>query len=85
MEIPLSDAEARLPELLRLAEAGEDIVLTRDGKPAVRLSPVRHRKDRDEFLEAVQRISASASRKAKAGPSAERSQDFLYDDDGLPG
>ncbi|WP_229152444.1 type II toxin-antitoxin system Phd/YefM family antitoxin [Aurantimonas sp. VKM B-3413] len=81
----MSDAETRLSELLRLAEAGEDIVLTRDGKPAVRLSPVRHRRNREEFLAAIRQISASASKKAKAGPSAERSQDFLYDENGLPG
>jgi hypothetical protein len=49
----------------------------------VRLVPVRpvpDRKARRALLEAV-RASAAA---ATAGPSAARSQDFLYGDDGLP-
>ena len=33
MQISVSDAKARLTELLRRAEAGEDIVLTRHGQP----------------------------------------------------
>ena len=33
MQISVSDAKARLTELLRRAEEGEDIVLTRYGQP----------------------------------------------------
>jgi hypothetical protein len=40
------------------------------------------KKSRRELLEAVR---ASAARKVTAGPTAARSQDFLYGDDGLPG
>jgi hypothetical protein len=42
---------------------------------------VTDRKSRRAIIEAVQR---SATAKAKPGPSAARSQDFLYGDDGLP-
>ena len=39
MDIPVTEAKARLSELIRRAEAGEDIVLTRHGKPAARIVP----------------------------------------------
>jgi prevent-host-death family protein len=43
MEISVTDAKAQLTELVRRAEAGDEIVLTRHGHPAVRLVPVRAR------------------------------------------
>ena len=39
MDVALKDAQERLAELLDRAEAGEDVVLTRDGHPAIRLVP----------------------------------------------
>ena len=83
MHIPVSDAKAQLSELVRRAENGDEIVLTRHGHAAVRLVPVKatlDRKARGALLDEVQ-----ASAKPSAGPSAARSQDFLYGDDGLPG
>jgi len=75
----------QLTELVRRAEAGDEAVLTRHGHPAVRLVPVRavvpDRKSRRALLEVAR---ASGASKAKAGPDAARSQDFLYGDDGLP-
>ncbi len=56
MQISVSDAKARLTELLRRAEAGEDIVLTRHGQPAVRLAPIvaaQNRKARLAHLDAM--------------------------------
>ena len=41
MRISVSDAKAQLTDLVRRAEAGDDVVLTRHGQPAVRLTPVR--------------------------------------------
>jgi prevent-host-death family protein len=40
MNVPISEAKARLTDLVRRAEAGDDIVLTRHGRPVVRLAPV---------------------------------------------
>jgi hypothetical protein len=45
----------------------------------VRVAP--DRKSRRALLDAVR---AAGAAKATAGPDAARSQDFLYDDDGLP-
>lgn len=85
MRVSVTDAKGQLTELVRRAEAGDEVILTRHGHAAVRLVPVKaapDRKSRRELLEAV-RVSAAA--KATVGPSAARSQDFLYGDDGLPG
>ena len=85
MRVSVSEAKGQLTELVRRAEAGDDVILTRHGHAAVRLVPVKttpNGKSRRALLEAVR---ASAAGKAAAGPSAARSQDFLYGDDGLPG
>jgi prevent-host-death family protein len=84
MRISVTDAKGQLTELVRRAEAGDEVVLTRHGQPAVRLVPVRPTLDtagRRKLLESVRR---SGSAHATPGPNAARSQDFLYGDDGLP-
>ena len=84
MRVSLTDAKGQLTELVRRAEAGDEVILTRHGHAAVRLVPIRavpDRKSRRALLEAVR---AAGRAKANAGPSAARSQDFLYGDDGLP-
>lgn len=85
MRVAVSEAKGQLTELVRRAEAGEEVVLTRHGQAAVQLvpvKPVRDAKSRRALLEAVRTAGAA---KASAGPNAARSQDFLYGDDGLPG
>ena len=85
MRTSVSQAKAQLTELVKLAEAGEEIVLTRFGRDVVRLVPAGTAippGERRAFLDA---IGESGRRKAKPGPSAARSQDFLYDrKTGLP-
>jgi prevent-host-death family protein len=85
MHVSVTAAKGQLTELVRRAEAGDEVILTRHGHAAVRLVPIKaatSRQGRRALLEAVR---ASAAAKATAGPSAARSQDFLYGDDGLPG
>ncbi len=84
MEIPVSDAKAQLTELVRLAEAGDEVVLTRHGRPAVRLVPVHTVVDRSARIALLDQIRSKAARRAGSGPDAARSQDFLYDEAGLP-
>lgn len=108
MRISVKEAESQLTELVRLANQGEEIVLTQDGQPAVRLEPVTgFIKDpikRDEFIQRLQedvRVKKLLTRNEKArlidrlqeeirqknlppGADAAHSQDFLYDEDGLP-
>lgn len=82
MQISLTDAKAQLTELVRRAENGDEVILTRHGHPAVRLVPVKKRRDWKTIRAAIKEIQASA--KPTPGPCAARSQDFLYDEDGLP-
>jgi prevent-host-death family protein len=41
--ISAADAKAGLSELLRRAEAGEEIIVTRNGEPVAQIGPLRHR------------------------------------------
>jgi prevent-host-death family protein len=84
MQISIEDAKAQLIELVRRAEAGEEVVLTRHGHPAVRLMPVKKRVDREERRALIEELQREAAKKVTPGPCAARSQDFLYDEDGLP-
>lgn len=84
MRVSVTDAKTQLTELVRRAEAGDEVILTRHGHPAVRLVPVRLPMDRHVRRARLEAIRAAAAAKASAGPKAARSQDFLYDD-GLPG
>lgn len=84
MEISVSDAKAQLTELVRLAEAGEDIVLTRHGNAAVRLVPVRRTVDGASRRALLERVQSAAPPRTDHAVSAARSQDLLYDDTGLP-
>lgn len=84
IQLPVSDAKARLTDLVRRAEAGEEVVLTRHGQAVARLVAIQTRpsaKSRGGIIAAVRARTAS---KFSAGPDAARSQDFLYDDKGLP-
>ena len=85
MQVSVTQAKARLMELIRRAEAGDEVVLTRHGQPAVRLTPVRRRPDADARRAAIATVRAVAANKAITGATAARSQDFLYDGNGLPG
>lgn len=84
MRVSVSDAKSQLTELVRRAEAGDEVILTRRGHEVVRLVPVTAlpgAKDRKALME---RVRLSGSAKAQTGASAARSQDFLYGEDGMP-
>ena len=89
MHIPLSEAKGKLTDLVRRAEAGDEVILTRHGNPAVQLMPVNARRSPEEVrarrLAAIDwAIAAARERRPDGRPSAARSQDYLYGDDGLP-
>jgi prevent-host-death family protein len=85
MKVSVTEAKGQLTELVRRAESGDEVILTRHGHAAVRLVPVKMAPDKRSRLALLEEVRASAAAKAVAGPSAARSQDFLYGDDGLPG
>ena len=84
MRCSVTEAKSRLTELVRLAEAGEEILLTRHGKVAIRLVPVRRQLDADARRTVIARIQASAKARGRPDVEAARSQDFLYGGDGMP-
>jgi prevent-host-death family protein len=85
MEVPISEAKAHLADLVRRAEAGDDVILTRHGRPVARIAPVGTRpRTADERRALLERLRASAMSKMTPGPDAALSQDFLYDEFGLP-
>lgn len=84
MLVSVTEAKGQLTELVRRAEAGDEVILTRHGHPAVRLVPARTTLDPKSRRAVLEAARASGAVKAKAGPDAARSQDFLYGEDGLP-
>ena len=84
MQVSVTDAKGQLTELVRRAEAGDEVILTRHGHPAVRLVLIKATLDGKARRALLQAVRPSAAEKAAAGPSAARNQDFLYGDDGLP-
>lgn len=84
MKISVTAAKGQLTDLVRRAEAGEEVIFTRHGHEAVRLTPVRPAVNAQSRRALLEQIRASAARKITAGPDAACSQDFLYDAIGLP-
>lgn len=90
MNVAITDAKGQLTELVRRAEAGEEIVLTRHGRPVASLKPVQASPRPWTPAELAERrrvlleISKKASQEALTGPDAAHAADFLYGDDGLP-
>lgn len=39
MDVSIAEARNRLPELIRAVEAGEEVVITRHGKPVAQIAP----------------------------------------------
>lgn len=84
VKISVTEAKGQLTELVRRAEAGEEIILTRHGHEVARLAAVKAAPNREARRALIEAMQASAAAKATPGPGAARSQDFLYGDNGLP-
>lgn len=84
MQISVSEAKGQLTDLVRRAEAGDEVILTRHGHAAVRLVPVKPVGDARSRKALLDSVRTSAAARVTDGPSAARSQDFLYGEDGLP-
>jgi prevent-host-death family protein len=51
MHIGVFEAKTRLSELLERAEQGEEVVITRRGRPVVRLAPLMNRPSKAELAD----------------------------------
>lgn len=85
MLVSVAEAKEQLGELMRRAEAGEQVLLSEMGGPLVRLVPLSREELREHRRQVLEEFRASAKGKMTPGPSAARSADFLFDEDGLPG
>ncbi|HEX3860076.1 MAG TPA: type II toxin-antitoxin system prevent-host-death family antitoxin [Stellaceae bacterium] len=61
-EVGAFDAKNKLGQLLDLVEQGEEIMITRHGRPVARLVSAAGRVDRDEARAALRRIRERAER-----------------------
>jgi prevent-host-death family protein len=84
VQVSVSEAKAQLTELVRRAEAGDEVILTRHGQPAARIVPIAKPVDKQTRRALMEAVRAAGAAKATPGPDAARSQDFLYGEDGLP-
>jgi prevent-host-death family protein len=67
-EVGAFEAKNTLGTLLDRVERGEEIVITRHGKPVARLVPNSQNIDQDEVRTAFERIREQAKRLAKDNP-----------------
>jgi prevent-host-death family protein len=49
MEVSTAEAKNRLPELIRMVEGGEQIVITRHGRPVAQLGPAKSQRKEVRF------------------------------------
>ena len=84
MKVTVTDAKANLADLIQRAEAGEEVVLTENGKSVVKSVAISKRLTEDDDHQMIEEIRANATQRLPHGLDAARSQDFLYDELGLP-
>jgi prevent-host-death family protein len=90
MRVSMEQASDRVEELVERAERGESVIITRNGQDAVVLRAVETTGRQPELtLEErraiIEEIMAKAPPPVPGEPLADRSHDFLYDENGLPG
>ena len=84
MDVSVKEARDKLDELLDRAEAGEEVVLTREGRPPARIVVARPAGKTDFDRAVIDEITRRAIAEGLPGPDAAHSQDYLYDEFGLP-
>jgi antitoxin (DNA-binding transcriptional repressor) of toxin-antitoxin stability system len=90
MHISISEAQGQLLELVRRAESGEEVVLTHEGETVAKInatgttSKTWRRMTPEERQRAMSQVLAKIPPLEDGGPDAAHSQDFLYDENGLP-
>jgi prevent-host-death family protein len=58
------EAKTHLPRLLRAAERGETVIITRHGKPVAQLGPVQDRR-REEIAEVIERMKRARAQRPR--------------------
>jgi prevent-host-death family protein len=58
------EAKTHLPRLLRAAERGETVIITRHGKPVAQLGPVQE-EAREDVAEVIARMKRARAKRAR--------------------
>ena len=58
------EAKTQLPRLIRAAERGETVIITRHGKPVAQLGPVQDRR-REEIAEVIERMKRARAKRPR--------------------
>ena len=58
------EAKTHLPRLLRAAERGETVIITRHGKPVAQLGPVEDRR-RDDIAAVIERMKRARAQRPR--------------------
>ena len=66
MQVSVTEAKGQLPDLVRRAEAGDEVILTRNGHATVRLVPIRTPPDQKARRTLIEALRASASPHGRA-------------------
>ena len=83
-KIAINEAKAKLSALVKSALGGEQVVLTKHGRPVAEIKPLTNTKKPAEKLSAMKKILIEARNERLSGVSAAEADNFLYDDNGLP-
>lgn len=84
MKIAIHEAKGKLSGLINSALRGEQILLTKHGKPVAEIKPIGGIMSAPEKNAALTAILAKAKTKNTGGVSAAEADHFLYDTSGLP-
>lgn len=76
--------QTNLGNLIKRVEAGEEVVLVRDGEPVAKIEPIRVQAKPTRRRAVLDEYRGAAKPFWNDDESAARSQDFLYDEFGLP-
>ena len=85
MQVSVSAAKAQLTDLVKRAEAGETVQLTRRGHVVARIIPASAPRTTPRFrMEDIDAIVQSAKAKLLVRPSTSADDDDMYDEFGAP-
>ena len=91
MYVSVAEAQGQLLEFVRRAEAGEEVLLTHEGRTIGRIGALNSTRDlgqrpqtAEERLKIIQSVVAKFPPMDDGGPGAARSRNFLYGEEGLP-
>ncbi len=59
------EAKTHLPRLIRAAERGESVIITRHGKPVAQLGPVADQRQREDVTEVIARMKRARAQRAR--------------------